>query len=155
MIVVSDTSPLNYLVQLGIIEILPQLYDAVIILPEVHRELTASKTPDSVREWIAMPPDWLEIRQNTGLVIDDRIDPGECAAIALAIELKPDYFAVDDSNAREIALEYQLEIIGTVGIIERAYQAGLLNLKDTLDQLLQTNFFISKTVIKLVLDRNP
>ncbi len=154
MIVVSDTSPINYLVQLGVIEILPQLYETVIVPPEVMRELTAKKTPEIVREWIATFPDWLEVRQNTGLIIDDRIDPGECAAIALAVELQPDYFAVDDSNTREIALEYQLEIIGTVGIIERAHQAGLRDLKATLDALLRTNFFISKTIILRVIDRN-
>jgi len=155
VIVVSDTSPINYLILLDIIDVLPELYETVIVPPEVMRELTAKKTPAVVREWIATPPDWLEARLNTGLIIDDRIDPGECAAIALAIELKPDYFAVDDANARIIAREHNLEIVGTVGIIERAYQAGLLELKPTLDALLQTNFRISEHIIQQVIDRNP
>ena len=155
MIVVSDTSPINYLVILGIVDILPKLYETVIVPPEVIRELTASRTPEIVREWIATPPDWLKIVQNTGLVINPRIDPGECAAIALAIELKPDHLAVDDSKARIIAAEYNLEIIGTVGIIERAHKAGLLDLKTMLDALLQTNFRVSERLIQEVIDRNP
>jgi len=155
MIVVSDTSPINYLVMLGIVDILPELYETVIVPPEVIRELTSNRTPEIVRDWIVAPPDWLEIKQNTGLIINPRIDPGECAAIALAIELKSDHLAVDDSKARVIAAAYNLEIIGTVGIIERAHKAGLLDLKTTLDALLQTNFRVSERLIKEVIDRNP
>jgi len=155
MIVVSDTSPINYLVQLGIIEILPQLFETVIIPAEVHRELTSTDTPNVVHEWISAPPDWLEIRQNSKLIITQKADPGETAAVALAVELQPDYIAVDDLKGRKIARANHLRIIGTVGIIELAYQEGLLDLQTTLDELLETNFHISKTIVQQVLDRNP
>ncbi len=154
MIVVSDTSPINYLVQLGIIDILPELFETVFIPMEVVRELTSKRTPLPVREWIDSPPDWLEIRQNTLLVISPQADPGETAAIALAMELHSDYIAIDDLEGREIARAQNLQIIGTVGIIERAHQAGLLDLKTSLDELLKTNFRISETIVKRVLDRN-
>jgi len=154
MIVVSDTSPINYLVQLGIIEILPQLFETVIIPAEVHRELTSQRTPPVVHEWISTPPDWLEIRQNSTLIITQKADPGETAAIALAIELQPDYIVVDDLKGRKIARANHLRIIGTVGIIELAYQQGLLDLKTKLDELLKTNFHIDEIIIQQVLDRN-
>lgn len=133
MIVVSDTSPINYLVQLGIIEILPQLFETVIIPAEVHRELTSKRTPVVVHDWISTPPDWLEIRQNSKLIITQKADPGETAAIALANHLR---------------------IIGTVGIIELAHQEGLLDLKTTLDELLKTNFHINETIVQQVIVRN-
>ena len=155
MIVVSDTSPLNYLVLLGIIDVLPKIYETVIVPPEVMRELTDNDTPDPVKEWASNPPDWLEIRQNTGLIIDKYLDPGESAAIALAIELKPDYIAIDELYGRGIAIQHKLEIVGTVGIIERAHRKGLLDLKTTLDALLQTSFRISQKLIDDVLARNP
>ena len=59
MIVVSDTSPINYLVILGIIDVLPELFETVYIPPEVVRELTSNDTPKSVREWMQSPPHWV------------------------------------------------------------------------------------------------
>ena len=41
-----------------------------------------------------------------------------------------------------------------LGIIERACRKGLLDLKTKLDELLQTNFRINKTIIQQVIDRN-
>lgn len=49
MIVVSDTSPLNYLVLIYEIEVLPKLFEQVYIPPSVIVELTRLKTPDPVR----------------------------------------------------------------------------------------------------------
>ncbi|MGA2572065.1 MAG: hypothetical protein ABSF23_16270 [Terracidiphilus sp.] len=56
MIVVADTSPLNYLILIGEIEILPKLYDKVLLPEEVHRELQRAQTPSAVREWAASLP---------------------------------------------------------------------------------------------------
>jgi predicted nucleic acid-binding protein len=50
-IVVSDTSPLHYLVEREAIEILPALFHDVLIPPTVHRELQHQKTPPRVRAW--------------------------------------------------------------------------------------------------------
>ena len=44
--VVSNTSPLNYLILIGQIELLPQLYGRVLIPRSVHEELNAPETPD-------------------------------------------------------------------------------------------------------------
>jgi predicted nucleic acid-binding protein len=51
MIVVADTTPLNYLVIIGHIELLPALYQSVLIPQEVHRELQRPGTPPTVRAW--------------------------------------------------------------------------------------------------------
>ncbi len=60
MIVVADTSPINYLVLIGHIEILPQLYVRILIPPAVWKELRDAQTPSSVRAWAAQVPAWLE-----------------------------------------------------------------------------------------------
>ena len=46
MIVVSDTSPLNYLVLIGAIDVLPQLFGEVYVPPRVMQELQRSRTPE-------------------------------------------------------------------------------------------------------------
>jgi predicted nucleic acid-binding protein len=56
MLVVSDTSPINYLVLLHQETLLPILYGRVVIPPAVHEELQRSSTPEVVRQWVSHPP---------------------------------------------------------------------------------------------------
>ena len=59
MIVVSDTSPINYLVLIECQELLPTLFERVLIPEAVRRELQDSETPEPVRQFIAAGADWL------------------------------------------------------------------------------------------------
>ena len=61
MIVVADTTPLNYLVLISKIGLLPELFGRVLIPAAVFEELSQAETPDAVRHWIANPPPWLEV----------------------------------------------------------------------------------------------
>ncbi len=59
MIVVSDTTPLNYLILIGQIDLLPRLYGQVIVPTTVVHELKHLRAPESVRSWMASPhPGW-------------------------------------------------------------------------------------------------
>jgi predicted nucleic acid-binding protein len=60
-LVVADTSPLNYLVLIGQVEILPALFEKIFVPQIVRNELRHDEAPESVRHWIAEPPEWLEI----------------------------------------------------------------------------------------------
>lgn len=154
MIVVSDTSPINYLVILGYVDVLHRLFGTVIIPVEVHRELTASKTPQIVLDWIQAKPDWLEIRSGNAFFLDDHLDLGESSAIGLALEINLDTILIDEISARAVAENQGLTVIGTVSILERAHQQGLLDLRKALGELKATTFYISDSLIKRVLDRN-
>lgn len=48
MIVVSDTSPLNYLVFIQAIDLLPQLFGRVVTAPAVMGELSHASSPAAV-----------------------------------------------------------------------------------------------------------
>ncbi len=61
-IVVSDTSPLNYLIQIGWEHLLPTLYSRVLIPLAVLRELENTGTPEIVRTWLRQLPDWTVVR---------------------------------------------------------------------------------------------
>jgi predicted nucleic acid-binding protein len=56
MIVVSDTSPICYLLLIGEIDILPQLYGQVIIPTTVYQELCDPKSPFLIRNWLQQIP---------------------------------------------------------------------------------------------------
>src|SRR2546422_3374932 len=61
-VVVDDTSPLNYLVLIEAIDLLPRLYRRVLIPQEVFQKLREPGAPPPVSAWIDEPPDWLEVR---------------------------------------------------------------------------------------------
>ncbi|MGD0831162.1 MAG: hypothetical protein ABR907_09485 [Terracidiphilus sp.] len=89
MIVVADSTPINYLILIGEIDILPNLYGRVIIPPAVREELGRLRAPARVRTWIAEPPSWLEILAPTPVADKElaKLDDGEREAIALAEQL--------------------------------------------------------------------
>ena len=60
-VVVSNTTPLNYLVLIGAAELLPRLHTNIHIAREVSVELARTRAPLVVRDWIATPPSWLKI----------------------------------------------------------------------------------------------
>ena len=62
MIVIADSTPLNYLILIRQADLLPQLFDRVLIPPAVFEELQHQETPIVVRHWIAGPPSWLHVQ---------------------------------------------------------------------------------------------
>lgn len=84
MIILSDTSPINYLILIGEIEVLRKLAGRIIIPQAVFVELQNQKTPESVRAWIDSRPDWLEVHQaNLSLYMPKKkLGAGEHEAIA-------------------------------------------------------------------------
>jgi predicted nucleic acid-binding protein len=103
MIVVSGTSPLNYLVLIQHVEILRALFGRVLVPPAVMAELQQTGTPEPVRTWAAAPPDWLEIQAPTAIDPDLRLGPGEVEAICLARELNADAVLIDERKAATVA----------------------------------------------------
>jgi predicted nucleic acid-binding protein len=62
MLVVSDASPLNVLIRLGLADLLVALFKSVVIPASVAEELSRPATPKGVRDWIANPPPWVSVR---------------------------------------------------------------------------------------------
>jgi len=102
MIVVADTSPINYLVLIGHIEILPRIYGEVLIAPAVLEDLQDRNAPDAVRSWVAQAPHWMKICPLRGIPHRslDFLDRGEREAIALAEEVQADRLIADETLAR-------------------------------------------------------
>ena len=107
MIVIADTGPLNYLILIGEIEVLPKLYGRILVPPAVCTELRRLHAPDPVRLWIAKPPPWLETRAPRQApdaeLLKARLDAGERDAILLAQELGADSLIIDERRGRREA----------------------------------------------------
>jgi predicted nucleic acid-binding protein len=156
MIVISDSSPLNYLILIGQADLLQKLYNRVLIPPAVHNELQRESTPPSVRQWMAQPPKWLEIY---GAAISDdttlgRLGPGEREAIVLAEKLHADAILIDERDGRRVAEGRHLTVIGTLQVLSAAAENGLIDFPATLAKLQLTSFRVSARLLKLFLDRD-
>lgn len=156
MIVVSDTTPINHLILVGKIFILPELLGTVIIPFTVFQELKADQTPEAVKTFIETIPGWLEVRQAQFLFDEDldSLDAGEREAIVLAEELKADVLLMDERSGREAALKRNLPVVGTLGILERAAEKDLLDFAETLQKLKANGFFIAPLLEKDFLERD-
>ncbi len=149
-LVVADTTPLNYLILIGQIEVLPKLFGKVLIPPAVVREMRHSQAPASVVAWAGNLPAWAEVRSPGG---NSKlgIGAGEDEAISLALELGNVALLLDDSKARVFAKSRGLLAIGTVAILDLADEFGLLDFFDAIAKLRATNFRIQETLLAPVL----
>jgi len=83
MIVVSDTSPVNYLVIIELQDLLPKLFDRVLISDAVHRELQSIGAPEPIKRFLDEFPDWLAVQSSPDISPALRhLDAGERGAIA-------------------------------------------------------------------------
>ena len=155
MIIVSNTSPINYLILIGYINLLPELFGAIIIPQAVYSELSDASAPSPVQTWIATPPDWLKIQpvsQSSDAILD-LLDPGERAAILLSQELNADLVLLDDMKARRTATERGLAITGILGILDQAATMKLIALPAAVQNLQSTSFWASDSLFQKLLDK--
>jgi predicted nucleic acid-binding protein len=141
MLVVSDTSPLNYLVLIHETNILPALFDSIYVPPTVFEEMMHPRAPREVRDWAANPPTWIQVRRPTIANPIKGVHRGEAEEIALAIELNADALLVDDREAVTVALQEGLAVIGTLSLLARAIAKNLIELETVTQRLSQTNFW--------------
>jgi predicted nucleic acid-binding protein len=122
--------------------VLPQLFNVVTIPDTVYAELLHPGAPQPVRDWCANPPSWFvvsaaPIGENPPF---PRLDPGERAAIDLALALRADLLLIDDRAGATAAAVSGLNAIGTIGLLDRAASRGLIEIGPAVARLKATNF---------------
>ncbi|WP_413176221.1 DUF3368 domain-containing protein [Anabaena azotica] len=156
MIIIADTSPICYLVLIGEIELLPQLFGKILIPTSVYIELTAKGSPPEVQTWINTPPTWLEIRSVT--MLDDpqlkHLHPGEKEAILLAEQLQADLIILDEKAARKAAQQKKLKVTGLLGILDVAASQNLVDIPSAILALQKTNFRAASKLLTSLLNRH-
>ena len=135
--VIADSTCLIGLERIHLLDLLPALFESILIPPEVDKEFGVS-----------LP--WLKVEtpSDTALIaaLKMLVDDGEAAAIGLASE-RGWRVILDDRQARAVAKNLGITIIGTVGILVRAKQSGIIPLlKPILDDLETSGFYISNAL---------
>ena len=120
MLVVSDTSPLTALLQIGRADLLQRLFSEVFIPPAVATELLRSHTK---------LPDWLRVRaprEIPEVITSARLDRGETEALALALDLHADAILMDERLGRRVARDLGLKATGLLGCLVLAKEAQII-----------------------------
>lgn len=126
-VIVADTAPLNYLVVIEAVGILPRLFASVLIPLAVKKELSHGHAPVAVSTWIASPPAWLKV-VNLKISVDpalSNLDVGEAEAITLALEQPGTLLLMDDQYGGLEARKRGLEVVGTLAVPEVWLVAGV------------------------------
>lgn len=143
--IVADTGPLNYLVQIGNEHVLPLLFEKVYIPFEVAEELRRIGTPPVVHAWLAHPPPWLVLLPpGPRIVLKTGLHSGELAAIALAERMGHQTLLIDERLGRDEAVGRGIPVIGTVAVLYTAGTMDLIDFETQLRALLQKGFFLSE-----------
>ena len=118
-LVVADTGPLNYLVLVGASEVLPTLFNKIVVPEVVRAELRHRRAPELVSAWAARLPAWVDVLPVSEPATDDpalqALDEGERAAFALARVIKADLVLMDDRAGVAAARAFGFVVIGTLG----------------------------------------
>jgi predicted nucleic acid-binding protein len=160
MQVVADTSVFNYLILLDQLALLPTLYGRIITPPVVLAvELPHPRSPAPVRAWaqhLPAIPAWLALRAPTRRPEADLLllEAGERDTILVAQELHADLVLMDDKDGRHAAERRALTVYGTVGVLVRAADLGLIDLQAMFTRLLTTSFRIDERILREALARD-
>jgi uncharacterized protein len=148
MLVVSDTSPLTGLIQTRHADLLPTLFETVVIPPSVRDEL--------MRFHQALPS-YLHVEavqdRRAAESLSCTLDVGEAEAIVLAEEMHADYLLIDEKRGRSVAEARGLRVIGALGVLLLGKKARLIpSVAAVIGELeLQSGFFVSDEVKQVIL----
>ena len=158
MIIVSDTTPLIGLAIINQFELLHHLFGKIYIPQAVYDEAVVAGREEGGAKNEVSTADWIEVvTVEDRLAVDvllDELDLGEAETVVLAREIMADWVLMDEKKGRRKLTQLGLNKIGTVGILLKAKQVGLLPaLRPHLEQLHQQGFRLSQTVIDAVLQQ--
>lgn len=136
---VTNAGPLIALGKLGLVQLLSQLYNPILVPAPVFLEVVtrglelgqadayAVQMAVARRELVVVD---VEIAEGSNAGIEPSLHLGERAAIQLARQAAADWVLLDDQLAREQAQELGLHVKGTLGVIVASYRRQLLTAEE-------------------------
>lgn len=143
-IVIADASCFILLDKIDHLILLNQLFGVVVTTDIIAKEFGRTL------------PQWVEIRTVRDIhqqqTLELEVDKGEASAIALSFESEPSLLILDDAKARKVAEKLHLNYTGTLGVILRSKQQGIIpSIRPLLEKIQQTNFRFSEKIFLEIL----
>ncbi|MEX0813741.1 MAG: DUF3368 domain-containing protein [Chitinophagales bacterium] len=130
MVIISDTSTVSNLIQIGELDLLKKMFGSIIIPPFVNKEIRALETFNIDIE-AYRKANWITInfpKNKEGLsVLLNVLDRGESEAIILAQEMNAEYLLIDEKIGTRIAKDYGLNTIGLLGVLIKCKEKGFID----------------------------
>jgi len=150
---VSDTGPIIHLSEINLIKVF-DVFSVVVIPEEVERELKNCKI--LIFKKIKILKLYPEFKDKVKIFTNqENLDLGEAFAVVLAMQEKTDYFLTDDLDARNVAIKYNIQVHGTIGIILRAFRERIIDKKTAIEKVnelyTKSSLFITKDLVNSVL----
>lgn len=155
MIAVSNSSCLIALGRIRRLNLLPELFEKVIVPSAVWHEVVEVKKNLSEVEEI-VKGSWIErvfVKDSVMVeVLKKDLGRGESETIVLALEHSFDWVILDDADARFIAERLGLKVVGTIGLILKAYKMGKVsNPKNILRNLKDKGFWLNEKIYQKII----
>ena len=85
----------------------------------------------------------------------EKLGAGEREAIIIALAHPPHAFLlIDEGKGRRQAERRRIRFMGTLGVLDKAAASGLIDLPSAIDRLLQTNFYVTPSLLKTLLEND-
>jgi predicted nucleic acid-binding protein len=153
---VADSGPLIALAKLGHLDLPARLYGRAVLPRTVFTEcVTEAYRPDAEAIQQAVNARWLEVVEDVAWpeqVSKPRLDPGESAALAMALG-SGSSLLIDEQRGRKAARRLGVRVVGVLGLLLLAKQGGHLDaVAPALARLNAERYFISPALCADVLD---
>lgn len=145
-VVIADTSCLIILQKINRLMILKDIFQLITITREVAEEYGETL------------PDWIKIakpaNKRTKKILEMELDRGEASAIALGLEYNDVLLLIDEKKGRKVARNLGLTIMGTLGILIKAKELGIItSLKSEIQRLQDSKFRIADELVEEILKK--
>lgn len=147
-IVIADSSCLIALARSGQLDVLRALFGHIAIPGAVYDEVVTQGAGRPGSDEVAQA-EWIITRQvQDHLAVQAlrlTLGRGESEAMVLAAESAARFLILDDWRARQSAIGIGLPVIGTLSILQRASEKGLIaGLESSLEKLRQAGFYFER-----------
>ncbi len=151
--IISNTTPIITLLTISKLELLKEIYGNIIIPKGVFEEIEEGKNKSYYTDLLKI--EWIEIKTITDkepLKYLHDLDKGESEVIVLANEIKADLVIIDEKLGREYAEYFNLKVTGTIGILLKAKELGLIKeVKPLLNKMSEKGIWLNSKLIEKVL----
>ncbi len=126
--IISNTTPILSLLKINKLDLLKELYKKVTVPNAVFQEIENGKEKQYYQDLSLLP--WIEIAEiknpESRAYFTD-LDSGEAEVLILAKEQHADLVIMDEIMGRKFAKQLELNLTGTIGILLKAKEKGLIN----------------------------
>ena len=153
-LVIADAGPIFSLALVDKLDVLDKLFDDIRISKAVWEEISSDDTKPFHARIVSFFQNKVEtIKGRNDLTFI--MDYGESESVILYKELDADFLLIDDKKARNIAENYNINCVGTIGILIKAKELGIIDsLKPIFTSFLNNKRFYSIELLNTVLINN-